>query len=136
MSIISTAQSITMGFSDQQLANPTNEPLPMPPTSVGAPKFSMEVELMVRNIKLQIERLQLYRKLFQNQSEILKSASETEAKSLEQDLADYWKAVLETDKNFDMLNLSIGRWRREINGESREVYKTFSLNLPKKAEEN
>lgn len=77
MSMILTAKSSAMGFSDQELANPTNGPLPI------APEFAKkQVELEIHNIEEEIRMLELYRKLLQTKSEILESASESKAKEL------------------------------------------------------
>jgi hypothetical protein len=136
MSIIPTAESTAMGFSDQQLVNPTNKPLPIPPAAAGEPKTPIKVEQRFENLKLHIRRLELYRKLLETKAEVSKSASSINVLCLEQDLSDYWKAVLETNNSFEELAQSIAQWQRQMNGSSREVYNFFSLNVPKKIQEH
>lgn len=142
MSIISVAQSRAMGFSDEQLANPTNEKFSNPPAPAAADNkltSAREFELVTQNLKLRIEQLNLRRQLLQELSATLKlsvvSPSDPRVESYKQELAAYWNAFLATHKTLDNLSSSVSRWHRELDGEHRNAYTAFSLILPKDPQE-
>lgn len=96
-------------------------------------------ELTAKIIRLQIEGLNLRHQLLQRQSEALKllpsPIPDSELQSFERNLADYWETLLQTNKAFDDLAPSASKWQRAINGEHRDAYRAFSLNLSQKAKE-